>query len=193
MDTPPPVLETARLILRPPVPGDAAAIARMNREERAFHAPTSPVRPAEFFEEDHWREKAGALEEERKAGRGLALFLFLHEAPLFPVGHAGLSNIVRSAFHAAHLGYSLREAYQGKGLMTEALEAVVRHAFGPMNLHRLMANHMPDNVRSARVLERLGFEREGKARAYLNIAGRWEDHILTARVNPLWQPTGLSR
>lgn len=43
---------------------------------------------------------------------------------------------------------------------------------------------MPANERSARLLARLGFERKGYARAYLKIAGRWEDHILTARINP---------
>jgi [ribosomal protein S5]-alanine N-acetyltransferase len=43
---------------------------------------------------------------------------------------------------------------------------------------------MPANTRSARLLERLGFEREGMARAYLKIADKWEDHVLTARINP---------
>ena len=43
-----------------------------------------------------------------------------------------------------------------------------------------MANHLPRNERSARLLARLGFEREGYARRYLQIAGVWEDHVLTA-------------
>jgi ribosomal-protein-alanine N-acetyltransferase len=50
-----------------------------------------------------------------------------------------------------------------------------------------MANYMPGNERSARLLERLGFEREGYAKAYLNIAGRWQDHVLTALVNSLFE------
>ena len=47
-----------------------------------------------------------------------------------------------------------------------------------------MANYMPNNTRSGTLLERLGFEKEGLARQYLQIAGRWEDHILTSKLNP---------
>ena len=50
--------------------------------------------------------------------------------------------------------------------------------FGILNLHRIMANHLPTNVRSANLLRRLGFVPEGYARDYLLIAGRWQDHVL---------------
>jgi ribosomal-protein-alanine N-acetyltransferase len=43
---------------------------------------------------------------------------------------------------------------------------------------------MPANTRSARLLEKLGFEKEGFARRYLYINGRWEDHVLTSLINP---------
>lgn len=58
----------------------------------------------------------------------------------------------------------------------------------PDNAHLMQAyhrsNHMPSNVRSERLLARLGFEREGYARAYLKIAGRWEDMVLNSLINP---------
>jgi ribosomal-protein-alanine N-acetyltransferase len=47
-----------------------------------------------------------------------------------------------------------------------------------------MANHMPSNVKSERLLRTLGFEREGYARAYLKIAGKWEDMVLNALIHP---------
>lgn len=56
-----------------------------------------------------------------------------------------------------------------------------------MGFHRIMANVMPGNRRSARVLKSLGFRIEGRAKAYLLIAGRWEDHVLTSLVNPGWR------
>lgn len=73
--------------------------------------------------------------------------------------------------------------------MREGLEALLPHIFNQsifedQPLHRLMAAHMPANTRSATLLSRLGFEREGYARDYLQIAGRWEDHVLTALLNP---------
>lgn len=66
--------------------------------------------------------------------------------------------------------------------MREALEAGLAWAFGELGLHRVMANYLPRNERSARLLERLGFEREGYVRRYLQIAGQWEDHVLTAKI-----------
>jgi starch phosphorylase len=78
-------------------------------------------------------------------------------------------------------------SYTNHTLMQEALEAAIAYMFETQNLHRIMANYIPGNERSARLLERLGFEREGYAKAYLNIAGRWQDHVLTARVNPRFE------
>ena len=76
--------------------------------------------------------------------------------------------------------------------MTEALRAVVAHAFDEVRLHRLMANVVPASERSIRLLNRLAFEREGLAPACLFIGGQWRDHILTARVNPAFDPAWLA-
>lgn len=70
--------------------------------------------------------------------------------------------------------------------MEEALRAAIRYAFADLRLHRVMANYMPANERSGRVLRRLGFTVEGYARDYLRIAGAWEDHVLTSFTNPDW-------
>ena len=92
--------------------------------------------------------------------------------------------MVRGVFQACHLGYAVAQRWQGRGLMREALESGLEWAFGPLGLHRVMANYMPRNERSGKLLERLGFEREGYAKRYLCIAGVWEDHVLTARIHP---------
>lgn len=98
------------------------------------------------------------------------------------VGIINVSQIVRGAFQAAVIGYSLDGGAQGSGLMTEALEAVIDYGFDGLELHRLMANYRPENTRSAAVLERLGFVKEGYAKEYLFIDGAWRDHVLTALV-----------
>ena len=77
---------------------------------------------------------------------------------------------------------------QGKGYMLEAVRGAVRFAFQDLRLHRVMANYVPRNRRSARVLRQAGFEIEGYARAYLCLNGRWEDHVLTAITNSDWDP-----
>ena len=67
--------------------------------------------------------------------------------------------------------------------MYEALTAAIDYVFTDLKLHRIMANYIPVNERSARLLRRLGFTVEGYARDYLFIAGEWRDHILTSLTN----------
>lgn len=64
------------------------------------------------------------------------------------------------------------------------MKSIVMHAidyaFNDLKLHRVMANHMPGNERSAGLLKSLGFEIEGYAKEYLLIDGKWEDHVLNS-------------
>lgn len=80
------------------------------------------------------------------------------------VGDINFTNVVRGAFQSGYLGYQLDRALEGRGLMGEALAVAIDHVFRHMNLHRLMANYVPTNERSARLLRRLGFSMEGYAR-----------------------------
>jgi len=100
------------------------------------------------------------------------------------IGLCHFSNIVYGVFQACNLGYSLAEKYQGHGYMQEVLVGAVEYIFNELKLNRIMANHLPSNDRSAKLLERLGFENEGLAKSYLKINGQWQDHVLTAKLNP---------
>ena len=68
--------------------------------------------------------------------------------------------------------------------MYEILTGGIDYLFNVVGLHRIMANYIPGNKRSASLLMRIGFEYEGLAKSYLKIAGQWQDHILTAKLNP---------
>jgi ribosomal-protein-alanine N-acetyltransferase len=106
-------------------------------------------------------------------------------SPLTVIGSVNVSQVVRGAFHSACLGYALDEAHVGRGLMTEALHAVITEMFSErVNLHRLQAAYRPENERSAAVLRRLGFEIEGFAPDYLFIDGAWRHHRITSLINP---------
>ena len=188
MDLPPPRLATKRLVIRTATAEDVPALLGYCEAERREGARFAPRRPADHYTAGHWRRQVRVREADRRAGRGLALCLFRKGAPREIAGHVSLGDVVRGPFQAAHLGYALRKEHEGRGLMTEALRAVLRYAFGRMRLHRVMANYMPSNRRSARVLRRLGFRREGLAREYLLIDGRWRDHVLTSLVDPRWRP-----
>ncbi len=64
--------------------------------------------------------------------------------------------------------------------MSEAIEAVVHHAFQRMDLSRIEAACLPENMASRGVLEKSGFKYEGVAQSYLQINGRWRTHVLYA-------------
>ncbi len=134
------------------------------------------------------RERLAASAAAVTAGSLIGWWLFLHdESPEQAVGQIHLSQIARAPFCNAMLGYSIDSAHEGRGLMHEALLAVLADAFGPrVGLHRVQANVRPENTRSLALLGRLGFEREGLAREYLFIDGAWRDHVLTARRAPRW-------
>lgn len=72
--------------------------------------------------------------------------------------------------------------------MHEALQTLIRYMQRQQKMHRIMANYMPHNKRSGQLLERLGFEREGYAKDYLLIDGKWQDHVLTALTWQEWTP-----
>lgn len=71
--------------------------------------------------------------------------------------------------------------------MYEALGQSIRYMQQHQAMHRIMANYMPHNMRSGSLLTRLGFEREGYAKQYLQIDGQWRDHVLTALTDEKWK------
>jgi ribosomal-protein-alanine N-acetyltransferase len=91
-------------------------------------------------------------------------------------GVVNLNQIFLGNFRNAYLGYYLFTPFEGNGLMTEGVRLVMRHAFGPLGLHRLEANIQPANTASIALVKRLGFRREGLSPRYLKIGARWRDH-----------------
>jgi ribosomal-protein-alanine N-acetyltransferase len=178
-----PLLQTERLKLIQVTPNDAAAVAAYRVRNRAHLAPWEPRRDGDFYTAKRTAESLAKSYEAFLAGTGYSFAIILRESGDL-VGLCSFSNIVRGVFQACHLGYSIDAAYEGKGLMFEALSAAIAWMFNEVGLHRIMANHLPHNARSESVLCRLGFEREGYARSYLLIDGVWQDHVLNSLVNP---------
>lgn len=178
--------ETERLIVRLPEPGTAAAVADFYAANREHLQPWSPTLHAGLFSQSFWLAEAERRLAEFEAGREARGFLHPREDPGRVVGNLSLTQIVRGAAHACTLGYALAADAQGRGYMLEAVRGAVAYAFGPLGLHRVAADYMPRNRRSAAVLRQAGFVIEGYAREFLLIDGRWEDHVLTAITNREW-------
>lgn len=157
-------------------------------ENREHLTPWEPLRELDFYTLESARERIRVALRTFRAGTGVR-FGVLPQDGSEVWGITNLSNIVRGSFQACHLGYAVCKSREGTGIMREAVAATLEFAFDTLGLHRVMANHLPTNLRSARLLASLGFEREGFARQYLQIAGRWEDHVLNSKINPKWSPS----
>jgi ribosomal-protein-alanine N-acetyltransferase len=176
-------LTTQRLVLRPPRTGDIGEIRRLLRHNHAHLRPWNPA-PRSGEDPSSITEVSNTILRQRrewKSGRSYVFMLALRSDPARFVGKIALNGIMRGAMHGAYLGYWMDVDHQGGGLCTEGLRAILDFAFGPAQLHRIQAAIMPHNPKSLRVIEKLGFRREGYAERYLQIGGRWEDHILFAR------------
>ena len=95
-------------------------------------------------------------------------------------------------FKSSYLGYYLLEPHGGHGLMHVGLSKVVSGCFSDVGLNRLEANIQPENVRSSRLVKRLGFRLEGLSERYLKIGGRWKDHERWAVHKNEWQNRGAA-
>jgi ribosomal-protein-alanine N-acetyltransferase len=182
-------LTTPRLVLRASDPALAEAAADFYRRNRAAHAVWNPPLDEATLSVTGQRQQLAETAGAAVAGTRIGWWLFAPNEPAVAIGQVHFSQIVLRAFCSAMLGYAIDTAHEGRGLMTEALQAALADAFGPrVRLHRVQANVRPENARSLALLERLGFEREGLAREYLFIDGAWRDHVMTARRNPDWPP-----
>jgi ribosomal-protein-alanine N-acetyltransferase len=182
-----PFLKTKRLNLRLASTHDIPKLMDYFKENEAHFAPTDSARPEGFFSEGYWITQIKKAYDEFNQDQAIR-FIFLSQAdnPEI-VGTANFTQIFRGPFQACYLGYAIGKRFEGQGLMTEALGAAIQYVFKERNIHRIMANHLPHNEKSARVLSKLGFVVEGTAKNYLHINGTWEDHILTSLSNPDWK------
>lgn len=162
-------------MIRPVRPEDAEELAALYRANREFLAPFEPVRPAEFFTAEG--QRARLL---RQLGDDTHPFAILDGEAI--AGTINLFHIVRESLQSATIGYWIDQERNGRGLATSAVADVVAYAFGQLDLHRVEAATLVENVPSQRVLEKAGFERIGVARRFLRINGDWRDFVLFQRV-----------
>jgi ribosomal-protein-alanine N-acetyltransferase len=174
-------IETERMTLRLPEHGDFAAWSRLREGSATFLTPWEPV-----WAEDHLSRRAFTSRVSwaaRSAAQGTALPLLLvrrEDGAL--LGAITLDNIRRGPAQAGTLGYWMGAAHARQGYMREAIRSVVHHAFTVMDLSRIEAACLPENAASRGVLEACGFKYEGVAQSYLQIAGRWRNHVLFANL-----------
>lgn len=181
-----PLVETKRLELRLGGDGDVTAIVAFYKANQDHLQPWSPTFSPDTFSESFWLDQVVRRKADFDAGLSARTFIFPRGTRDRVIGNLSLTQVQRGPAQSCLLGYALAADAQGRGYMVEAVRGAVSYAFGRLRLHRVAANYMPRNRRSAAVLRRTGFTVEGFARDYLLINGHWEDHVLTAITNPEW-------
>lgn len=171
-----PRLETERMVLRLPAHADHAAWVALRCESRAFLTPWEPVWAAEHLTRKSFANRVYWAQRASRNGTALPLFLMRHDGML--LGAITLDNIRRGPAQSGTIGYWIGLPHARQGYMREAIGAVVGHAMNTMDLSRIEAACLPENTPSRGVLERAGFKYEGVAQSYLQINGRWRNHVL---------------
>lgn len=172
-------IETERMTLRLPAHSDYRAWMMLREESRDFLAPWEPSWAGDhlsrkaFTNRVYWAARAHAGE------TALPVFL-IRRSDNALLGALTLDNIRRGPAQSGTVGYWMGEAHARQGYMREAIRAVVQHAFSVMDLSRIEAACLPENTASRGVLEKSGFKYEGVAQSYLQINGRWRNHVLFA-------------
>lgn len=172
-------IETKQLLLRPPLIRDFEEWASLRRNSRTFLVPWEPSWSRDHLTSRAFRNRVVWADRAIRQGDALPLLL-VDRVDGAIVGGITLSNIRRQPAQAGTLGYWIGEGFAKNGLMSEALTALRDYAFNILDLSRLEAACLPENTASRKLLERCQFKYEGVAQAYLQINGRWRNHVLYA-------------
>jgi ribosomal-protein-alanine N-acetyltransferase len=172
-----PEIRTARLILRRIVQEDVPMILLMRSDEQLM----------KYID----KERASTMEDAQKfftminealeKNEGITWCISLLEEPAKMIGSIGYWRIIKQHYRA-EIGYMLHHAYWGKGIMHEAIAAVIDYGFGPLKLHSIEAHINPANAASAGILEKNNFVREAYFKEDFFFGGKFLDTAIYSRL-----------
>ena len=174
-------VETERLTLRLPEHADWRQWSALRATSAEFLSKWEPVWATDhltrlaFTNRVYWAQRAEAQ------GTALPMLLIRREDQQL-LGALTLDGIRRGPAQAGTLGYWIGQPFARQGYMREAILALTHYAFSRMDLSRMEAACLPENTASRGVLEKCGFKYEGVAQSYLQINGRWRNHVLYANL-----------
>ncbi|MEJ8571765.1 GNAT family protein [Microbaculum marinum] len=177
-----PAIHGEGVLLRTPQMGDFPAWMALRESSRAFLTPWEPTWPMDDLTRSAFRRRIRRYLQDIREDAAYPFFIFRSDNDAF-IGGVTLSNVRRGVTQSASLGYWIGESFARQGYMTAAVSALVPFVFEQLRLHRLEAACLPSNAASIRLLEKVGFAREGFARRYLRINGVWQDHFLYAMLS----------
>lgn len=174
-------LQTERLTLRPPTHADFRPWAMLRAESRDFLTPWEPTWAPEHLSRKAFTNRVYWAQRSISGGTALPLFI-VRRTDQELLGAITLDHIKRGPAQSGTTGYWIGERYARQGFMREAIESMVHYAFTTLDLSRIEAGCLPENMPSRSLLEKCGYKYEGVAQSYLQINGRWRNHVLYANL-----------
>jgi [ribosomal protein S5]-alanine N-acetyltransferase len=168
-----------RTYLRPPTRADYKPWVAVRESSRAFLEPWEPAWGDDALERAVFRDRVARIHQEWRLDLGYGFHVFRKSDERL-IGGVNLNNVRRGVAQAANLGYWMGELHASQGYMTDALRALLPHAFQSLGLHRIDAACIPENKPSRHLLAKFGFREIGEAKGYLKINSEWRDHLLTS-------------
>ncbi|MGV7115219.1 GNAT family N-acetyltransferase [Paenibacillus kyungheensis] len=172
-------LQSERLTIKPLVKKHIESLLALEVKNKEFFKAFTGKRNEFFYTYEGQAERVHRFLESSEQDTGYCFLIFLKNTETV-IGEVILSEVVRGNLQSGWIGYFLDQDYNGKGYMSEAVQAVVKYAVEELKLHRIEAGVMPHNIGSTKVLLKSGFTQEGTARKNVKINGVWQDHITFA-------------
>ena len=176
-----PVLQTARLLLRPFALSDAFDLQRLAGAPEVADTTLNMPHPYEDGMAEQWISSQPALFDAGEAVRSAVTLLDSKEL----IGGVGLG--VTPRHRRAELAYWLGVPFWSQGYMTEAAGALMRYGFAEMGLHKITASHFARNPASGRVMQKLGMTQEGLLRREARKGDRFEDMVVYGLLADEWR------
>ncbi|MDA3026198.1 MAG: GNAT family protein [Actinomycetota bacterium] len=174
----PVVLQQDNLVLRPLKLRDKKEWTKLRQRNQNWFQPWESTVPDEFSDgKASFYQIVKNLRIEAKAQRSLP---FVMEIDKKIAGQITVANINYGSTRSAYIGYWIAEEFAGKGYTPLAVAMAIDHCFEVLKLHRLEITIRPENLKSLRVVEKLGLRSEGLRPKYLHIDGDWRDHLVFA-------------
>lgn len=175
---------TDRLILKILTPDYQRDVLNFHLRNRESFERYEPTRPQNFYTASH---QQAILKCEHKLAAKLStvrFYVFRKEDPRTIIGTVCLHDILRTPYCCCELGYKFDHAYLHHGYAREAVIKALEIAFFDLELHRVFARVVPDNIPSINLLKSLSFTEEGLEHKSIQIQGKWTDHLRFAMLSP---------
>lgn len=166
------------VVIKPTLGHDHYRVDEVRRADQQWLSPWEATLPPGAKDRlPSWRSYPKHVDKQMKQGELLAMMVEVNGEL---AGYVTLGAVQRGALSQGILGYWIISRWAGKGVTSLAAAAVIDLVLGPLNLHRVEVNVRPENIPSLALCRKLGLREEGYRERYMNIGGKWADHVLFA-------------